>query len=267
MLIVTFCFPLFWFYLLAWNGKRIRNSLWASFWGKKLLHVGRIHATIMDRSIHVLCLAFASPSFCLSVLEAIGTAIRCGRAIWAPVLQSQLKTGVIAWVPVATLVAHLIVSGLFLYRIQLGVVGAAITMSFLGGFWHLSFWVILSVLGALLHGLVSPLKPFLEICQTLATSGVMLWSLLSLSLYFFFFFQIIIYTFVKAQLNSISKPKIALHLESNHELLNAFSFTPLKLNLFLFFIVNLKLKIVSFNTNFQLRELVLQNTDTDYWKP
>ncbi|KAG6666669.1 hypothetical protein CIPAW_01G048200 [Carya illinoinensis] len=53
---------------------------------------------------------------------------------------SQLKTGVIAWVPVATLVAHLIVSGLFLYRIQLGVVGAAITMSF--SWWVLAFGLL-----------------------------------------------------------------------------------------------------------------------------
>ncbi|KAG2724981.1 hypothetical protein I3760_01G045500 [Carya illinoinensis] len=50
-------------------------------------------------------------------------------------LQSQLKTGVIAWVTLAGLVVHVIVSWLLVYGLQLGVVGTAITINF-------SWWVL-----------------------------------------------------------------------------------------------------------------------------
>ncbi|XP_031259978.1 protein DETOXIFICATION 27-like [Pistacia vera] len=50
-------------------------------------------------------------------------------------LQSQLKTYVIAWVALAALVVHIFVSWLFVYRLQLGVVGAAVTLNF-------SWWVL-----------------------------------------------------------------------------------------------------------------------------
>ncbi|KAH7520483.1 hypothetical protein FEM48_Zijuj08G0148600 [Ziziphus jujuba var. spinosa] len=50
-------------------------------------------------------------------------------------LQSQLKTMVIAWVSLAALVVHVIVSWLFVYKLELGVVGTAITLNF-------SWWVL-----------------------------------------------------------------------------------------------------------------------------
>ncbi|GMN33929.1 hypothetical protein TIFTF001_004420 [Ficus carica] len=50
-------------------------------------------------------------------------------------LQSQLKTGVIAWVSLAALVVHVIVSWLFVYQLKLGVIGTAITLNF-------SWWVL-----------------------------------------------------------------------------------------------------------------------------
>ncbi|XP_059671150.1 protein DETOXIFICATION 27-like [Cornus florida] len=50
-------------------------------------------------------------------------------------LQSQLKTGVIAWVSLAALVEHVVVSWLLVYRLKLGVVGAAISLS-------VSWWVL-----------------------------------------------------------------------------------------------------------------------------
>ncbi|KAJ4714518.1 Protein DETOXIFICATION [Melia azedarach] len=50
-------------------------------------------------------------------------------------LQSQLKTMVIAWASLAALLVHIFVSWLFVYRMQLGVVGTAITLNF-------SWWVL-----------------------------------------------------------------------------------------------------------------------------
>ncbi|KAB1214515.1 Protein TRANSPARENT TESTA 12 [Morella rubra] len=50
-------------------------------------------------------------------------------------LQSQLKTGVIAWVSLVALVVHVFVSWLFVYKLHLGIVGTAITLNF-------SWWVL-----------------------------------------------------------------------------------------------------------------------------
>ncbi|KAL2246638.1 UNVERIFIED_CONTAM: Protein DETOXIFICATION 27 [Sesamum indicum] len=50
-------------------------------------------------------------------------------------LQSQLKNSVTAWVNLAALVVHLLISWLIVYRLQLGVVGTALTLDF-------SWWVI-----------------------------------------------------------------------------------------------------------------------------
>ncbi|CAK9169708.1 unnamed protein product [Ilex paraguariensis] len=50
-------------------------------------------------------------------------------------LQSQLKTAVIAWVSVGALVVHVVVSWLFVYGFKLGLVGAALTITF-------SWWII-----------------------------------------------------------------------------------------------------------------------------
>ncbi|XP_059624214.1 protein DETOXIFICATION 27-like isoform X2 [Cornus florida] len=50
-------------------------------------------------------------------------------------LQSQLKTGAIAWVSLVALVEHVVVSWLFVHRLKLGVFGAALTLC-------LSWWVL-----------------------------------------------------------------------------------------------------------------------------
>ncbi|KAK9990321.1 hypothetical protein SO802_025306 [Lithocarpus litseifolius] len=50
-------------------------------------------------------------------------------------LQSQMKAGVIAWVSLLALVVHVIVSWLFVYKLELGVVGTAATLNF-------SWWVL-----------------------------------------------------------------------------------------------------------------------------
>ncbi|KAJ9670196.1 hypothetical protein PVL29_026626 [Vitis rotundifolia] len=50
-------------------------------------------------------------------------------------LQSQLKNGAVAWAALVALVVHVIVSWLFVYNFQLGVVGTAITLNF-------SWWVL-----------------------------------------------------------------------------------------------------------------------------
>ncbi|KAM7519699.1 hypothetical protein LguiB_018661 [Lonicera macranthoides] len=50
-------------------------------------------------------------------------------------LQSQLKTGVIAWVSLLALLVHALISWVFVYGFKLGVVGAAVTLNF-------SWWVL-----------------------------------------------------------------------------------------------------------------------------
>ncbi|GMI99427.1 hypothetical protein like AT5G65380 [Hibiscus trionum] len=50
-------------------------------------------------------------------------------------LQCQLKNMVIAWVSLVALLVHVFVSWLFVYRLQLGVVGTAVTLNF-------SWWVL-----------------------------------------------------------------------------------------------------------------------------
>ncbi|KAE9613349.1 hypothetical protein Lal_00027799 [Lupinus albus] len=45
-------------------------------------------------------------------------------------LQSQLKTAVIAWVSLVALLVHIFVSWLFMFKLQLGVIGAAATTNF-----------------------------------------------------------------------------------------------------------------------------------------
>lgn len=53
-------------------------------------------------------------------------------------LQSQLKTAVIAWISVGALAVHVFVSWFFVYKLRVGIVGAALTLDF-------SWW--LSVFG------------------------------------------------------------------------------------------------------------------------
>ncbi|XP_050204897.1 protein DETOXIFICATION 27-like [Mercurialis annua] len=50
-------------------------------------------------------------------------------------LQCQLKNAVIVWVSLAALAAHVVVSWLFVYELQLGVIGTAMTLNF-------SWWVL-----------------------------------------------------------------------------------------------------------------------------
>ncbi|KAH1082624.1 hypothetical protein J1N35_022385 [Gossypium stocksii] len=50
-------------------------------------------------------------------------------------LQSQLKNMVIAWVSLLALLVHIFVSWVFVYRLQLGVVGTAVTLNF-------SWWIL-----------------------------------------------------------------------------------------------------------------------------
>lgn len=45
-------------------------------------------------------------------------------------LQSQLKTAVIAWISVGALALHVFVSWFFVYKLRVGIVGAALTLDF-----------------------------------------------------------------------------------------------------------------------------------------
>lgn len=93
-------------------------------------------------------------------------------------LQSQLKTAVIAWVSLAALVVHLLVSWLFVYRLQFGVVGTAVTLNF-------SWWVLVfGLLGYTVFGgcpltwtgfSMDAFSGLWEFVKLSAASGVMLW--------------------------------------------------------------------------------------------
>ena len=95
-------------------------------------------------------------------------------------LQSQLKTAVTAWVSLAALVVHVILSWLFVYRLQLGVVGIAITLNF-------SWWVL--VFGLLSYAVcggcpltwtgfsIEAFSDLWDFVKLSAASGLMLWYL------------------------------------------------------------------------------------------
>lgn len=108
-------------------------------------------------------------------------------------LQSQLKTGIIAWICGGALLIHVLVSWFFVYRLKAGIVATAITLDFS---WWVSVWVcfvIVFVVGVLLLGLVSLHKLLLDFGRSLNS----LWLLGSCScMYFFFFLLCFIYCFV-----------------------------------------------------------------------
>lgn len=95
-------------------------------------------------------------------------------------LQSQLKNAVTAWVSLVALVVHVILSWLFVYRLQLGVVGIAVTLSF-------SWWVtVFGLLGYVVCGgcpltwtgfSIEAFSHLLEFVKLSAASGLMLWYL------------------------------------------------------------------------------------------
>ncbi|WVZ04659.1 hypothetical protein V8G54_018005 [Vigna mungo] len=61
-------------------------------------------------------------------------------------LQCQLKTGIVAWVSGATLAIHVLVSWVFVYRMIIGIVGAALSIGF-------SWWLlVLGMFGYTLYG-------------------------------------------------------------------------------------------------------------------
>ncbi|KAK4411708.1 protein DETOXIFICATION 27 [Sesamum angolense] len=92
-------------------------------------------------------------------------------------LQSQLKNSVTAWVNLAALLVHLLMSWLIVYRLQLGVVGTALTLDF-------SWWII--VFGLFLYTVcggcpltwtgfsVEAFSGLWEFLKLSASSGVML---------------------------------------------------------------------------------------------
>lgn len=102
-------------------------------------------------------------------------------------LHSQLKTGVIAWVSLAALIVHIFVSWFFVYRLELGVIGTAITLNF-------SWWVLtFGLFGYTVWGgcpitwggfSIEAFSGLWEFIKLSAASGVMLWYLYLFSLWF-----------------------------------------------------------------------------------
>ncbi|KAJ7953544.1 Protein DETOXIFICATION [Quillaja saponaria] len=92
-------------------------------------------------------------------------------------LQSQLKTSVIAWVAMVAFVVHVILSWLFVYKLQFGAIGAVTTMNF-------SYWVLVfGMLGYTLCGgcpltwtgfSIEAFSGLWEFVKLSAASGVML---------------------------------------------------------------------------------------------
>ncbi|BBN70164.1 MATE efflux family protein, partial [Prunus dulcis] len=123
-----------------------------AYGAKKYYMLGVLHAKIMDCFVLVLYSAFANLSVASPFLKLLGQPTEVAElsgivamtmiplhfsfAFQFPLqrfLQSQLKTGVIAWVSLLGLAVHA----------YFGVIGTAITINFLGGFWCLGFWVTL----------------------------------------------------------------------------------------------------------------------------
>ncbi|KAH7520489.1 hypothetical protein FEM48_Zijuj08G0149200 [Ziziphus jujuba var. spinosa] len=96
-------------------------------------HLGSLDLAAISLAFYVIV------NFNFDLAEAAGVASMClipfhiSFAIQFPLqrfLQSQLKTGVIAWVSLAALIVHVTVSWLFVYRLELGLVGTAISLNF-----------------------------------------------------------------------------------------------------------------------------------------
>ncbi|KAF5182467.1 Detoxification-like protein [Thalictrum thalictroides] len=97
-------------------------------------------------------------------------------------LQSQLKTGVIAWVSLVALIVHVFISWFFVYRLQFGLISTAVTIVFS---WWILVWGMLaySVCGGCpltWSGLsTQAFSGLWEFFKLSAASGVMLWYVLT----------------------------------------------------------------------------------------
>ena len=93
-------------------------------------------------------------------------------------LQSQLKTGVIAWVSLVAFVIHVFISWLFVYKLEFGIIGTAITLNF-------SWWILVfGMLGYTVCGgcplswtgfSMQAFSGLWEFVKLSTASGVMLW--------------------------------------------------------------------------------------------
>ncbi|KAL0325631.1 UNVERIFIED_CONTAM: protein DETOXIFICATION 27 [Sesamum radiatum] len=172
------------------------DSVRASIRGEKVQHAGNIHAKILDCSLLVLFPPSPFIRFCNPDSETVGPtrrhrpAIRLPGAVVYPVafqfripvplqrfLQSQLKTGVLIWVSLLALVIHVFLNWVLVSRIQLGVVGVALSLD-------ISWWVL--VLGTYFYVAcggcpqtwtgfsLHAFSGLLEFLKLSASSGVML---------------------------------------------------------------------------------------------
>ncbi|KAK2989387.1 hypothetical protein RJ640_023452 [Escallonia rubra] len=178
----------------ARNGECIRDPMWASLRGQKVPHAGDIHAKIMDCSVPVLFLAVATVRVRDPGSETVRATGRCGGAnrpggfvaysialqlrIFVPSAESQLKTAVLAWVSLVVLVINVFISWLFVYRLNLGVVGAAVALD-------ISWWLLFfGQFGYCVWGgcpntwtgfSIQAFSGLWEFLKLSAASGVMLW--------------------------------------------------------------------------------------------
>ncbi|KAH0758903.1 hypothetical protein KY290_022396 [Solanum tuberosum] len=93
-------------------------------------------------------------------------------------LQSQLKTAVIAWISLAVLAIHTAISWLFVYKLNLGIVGAAVALD-------ISWWLL--VIGLFIYAAcggcpetwsgfsIQAFSGLWEFFRLSAAAGVMLW--------------------------------------------------------------------------------------------
>lgn len=131
------------------------ETLCGQAYGAKKHHMLGIY---MQRSwiVLILCCFLLLPmyTFATPILKALGQADDVAElsgvvALWFiplhfsfafqfPIqrfLQSQLKTAVIAWVSLAVLVIHMVISWLFVYKLDFGIVGAAVALD-------VSWWLV-----------------------------------------------------------------------------------------------------------------------------
>jgi MATE family multidrug resistance protein len=93
-------------------------------------------------------------------------------------LQSQLKNMVIAWIAAATLVLHIFLSWLFIIKLDMGLLGAAMTLNLawwvppIGQFFYISCGGCPQTWTGLSRQAFQDLWPFVKLS---VSSGVMLW--------------------------------------------------------------------------------------------
>ncbi|KAM6543268.1 hypothetical protein CsatB_007715 [Cannabis sativa] len=128
------------------HGERARDSLWTGLWREKVPYDGNLHAMFLDCALYMLIEAVAEKTGLVAKWLIPFHLSFPFQFSLQRFLQSQLKMAPIAWISGGVLGLHVILSWVFVYKMRVGLVGAALTIDFA---WWLS---VLGMLGYTVYG-------------------------------------------------------------------------------------------------------------------